>query len=69
MEKTPAKYVVETFGGVRAVSKLLDISTQSIYQWLNDPEGDVPSRHFRTLLEAARDQGLPLTAEHLIFGA
>lgn len=61
------------FGDHTAIGRRCGLDDKASYHWRagsahRDP-GDIPSpRHIRTLLAAARDEGVMLEAEHLVFG-
>lgn len=70
--KTPASVVMETFGGARAVGRLLGIQHTSVLLWDKPRPGGsgglVPSIHHVPLLQAARDQGVSLSEHDLVWG-
>lgn len=61
-------------GRPEALSQIAGLGPKAAYGWRHGSawrdEGDVGSgRTMRALLHHARQHGIPLTAEHLIFGA
>ena len=70
---TPADIVFAMLGGRPSVAVVCGLHEKSAYIWDRPSKdrdaGDIPSaRHMRKLLSYARENGIPLTAEHLIFG-
>ena len=72
---TPADVVFALIGPPEVVGPICDLSQTVAYVWRRSAgerrdAGDIPSaRHMRKLLAHARAHAIPLTAEHLIFGA
>ena len=67
---TPAEVVIDTFGGIRATARALDIAPSTVLRWSLPRKrggrcGMVPQVYVSRLLEAARGIGKVLTAEHL----
>lgn len=71
---TPIQVCEALFGSIEDVGRILGRHPKTAYLYrhasgLRDA-GDLPSaRHMRTLLARAAAQGIPLTADHLIWGA
>jgi hypothetical protein len=68
---TPAEKVIEAFGGVRVLARLLGRNPSSVVRWRQPKSeggtgGVVPSALQGRVLTLARAQGLALTAEDLI---
>ena len=68
---TPAEKVIDAFGGVRVLARLLGRNPSSIVRWRRSKAeggtgGVVPSALQGKVLTLARSQGLSLTAEDLI---
>lgn len=72
MTKTPTDIVVDLFGGLRPLARLLDVDPSSIIQWRKPREtreaGLIPSTHHKILLEEAKKRGYKLTPTDLIYG-
>lgn len=71
---TPAEVSFRLFGGVKGVSDILNVHEKTPVAWKRGSKlrdaGDIPStRIIRILLAAATHRRIPLTIEHLIFGA
>ena len=63
---TPAQLVVQSFNGVRATARELEIDPSIVSRWKKD--GRVPDTYQRRILETAWENGIDLTAHDLIFG-
>lgn len=73
MQLTPAEYVISVFKGVRATARAIGRSPSSVCKWRRDKDragtdGQIPRCAQVALLLKAREMGLDLTAEDLIFG-
>ena len=71
---TPFEVVERLIGPPETVGPLIGISQKATYGWrhpsANRDAGDIPSaRSQRSLLAHAAAHGIPLRAEHLIWGA
>jgi hypothetical protein len=76
MENThpPLEAAIAAFGSPEAVADICGRHRTTLYGWkrasVDRPAGDLPSTAImRKLLAHARAHGIPLTPEHLIFGA
>lgn len=72
MSMSPAEKVISAFGGVRAVARLLDLNSSSVSRWRMPADkrgldGRVPSVHQGKILRLARERGVPLSADDLIY--
>ena len=70
---TPAAAAFRALGSYRRTAQVVGLSPKTMFGWLRPSKGrlagDIPSsEHIRKLLLHARANGIPLTAEHLIFG-
>jgi len=70
---TPARIVINRFGGVRSLARLMKLTPGSVCRWdmpksRRGSGGFIPARHHGLLLELAKEQGKPLTLEELCFG-
>jgi hypothetical protein len=70
---SPADIVIERFGGVRPLARLLELNHSSVARWpapktKRGSGGLVPSQYHRRLLDLARERGIELSASELIFG-
>ena len=71
---TPYEVVERMIGRPEKVGPAIGLSAKTTYLWRHPSKtrdaGDIPSTKVqRALLDYARAQGLPLTAEDLVFGA
>lgn len=70
---TPLEVCERLIAPVAKLGLLAGMRTKSAYAWQHGSQwrdaGDLPPRVNRRLLSFARGNGIPLTAEHLIFGA
>lgn len=64
---SPAKLVIEAFGGVRATARILGKSPSSISRWQNG-DGLIPAQAQAQIMKLARENGLDLTSDALIDG-
>jgi hypothetical protein len=65
----PAQAVIQKFGGPSAVAELLGIHRTRVSNWQRPQSsggtgGLIPAKHQQRLLDAARERGLDLKAEH-----
>lgn len=68
---TPAQKVISIFGGVRATARILGRNGSTVSRWQKPRAeggtgGRIPTSAQGPLLEHARANGLPLTADDLI---
>jgi len=68
---SPAREIVEKFGGVRALARALKISPSAISRWMmpakkRGTDGHVPQRHWPALLKLADKQRVTLTLHDLV---
>lgn len=73
MHLSPAEYVIHVFGGVRATARALGKYPSTISKWQNykDKEGQIgqiPTSAQKLILEKARELGLQISADELIYG-
>lgn len=68
MQKKPARYVVDLFGGIRPLAKALDMSPGSVHYWTRSKGGLIPRDNFKRILRAAEKRGLHLTEAILLYG-
>lgn len=71
---TPMQVIERLIGPPERLSPVCGTKPKAPYQWRraskNRDAGDLPSpRHMRALLAHAAARGIPLTADHLIWGA
>ena len=62
----PGVLVVQVFGGVRKLARLLEIDPSTVSRW--QTTGRVPSGMQREVLQLAWDEGLDLTAHDIVWG-
>jgi hypothetical protein len=65
--KSPAETIIEKFGGPAKVAVVLGLDVSRIYRWTYPEErggtgGLIPQKHHLKLLEAARAEGIAITA-------
>jgi transposase-like protein len=70
---SPAELVIERFGGVCALARVLKKNPSTISRWRKSQldggtGGLVPSRSQSVLLELAKQRGIPLTPSELLTG-
>lgn len=70
---TPAQYIINQFGGLRAAARALGCSSSSVYRWQHYKNrhgevGRIPSSMQNIILEKAHEMGLDITPEHLVHG-
>jgi len=69
----PAPLVIQRFGGVRPLARVLGIDHSSVSRWQKPKTqrgtgGLVPSRYHMTLLQVAETSGVQLNALELVKG-
>lgn len=62
----PGVLVVQVFGGVRKLARLLEIDPSTVSRW--QTTGRVPSGMQRDVLQLAWQEGLDLTAHDIVWG-
>lgn len=65
---TPAKLVILLFGGVRPLARLLGRAPSSVTKWQKIEDGGVPRKCHLRILEIAKQKGITLTPDDLVFG-
>jgi hypothetical protein len=72
MHLSPAKHVIEQFGGINRTARVLQKDPASVYRWTQKrrdiPKGTIPSQNFRRILKEAKRFNLDITVEDLVFG-
>jgi hypothetical protein len=63
---TPAEVVIDVFGGVRSVARVVDLAPSTVTRWR--ATGTVPSLYVHALLVAAGKAGKRLTLVELAVG-
>ena len=63
---TPVEVCIREFGGVRKLAKALGIDPAAVSRWKR--RGTVPSYIQKKLIQTAKEKGLEISAEDLIFG-
>lgn len=73
--KTAAELVIERFGGVRPLARKIGRHASSVARWplprgskTKGLGGSIPSALQQTILEIAEREGIPLTAEEVVYG-
>lgn len=67
----PARKVIQRFGGVRPLARILDVDPSTVSRWQQPRErrgqaGLIPAQYQGPILRSARQHGIPLSAEDLI---
>jgi len=67
----PAATVVRLLGGPTKVSRIIGIHRTKVSNWMRPKDhggtgGIIPQRHHVAILRAAKDAGLPITAEDFL---
>jgi hypothetical protein len=70
---TPQQVVIDVFGGIRAVARVVGVAPSTVLRWglprkRTGNGGLIPAMYHDTLLLAAREMGKYLTADHLKVG-
>lgn len=70
---TPAEYVIQTFGGVRATARAIGRDKSSVSVWRRAKTrkgtgGLIPHKAQPLILQAAKERGLDITPTDLIVG-
>lgn len=69
---SPAEVVIDRFGGVRPLARLLDLDHSSVARWPKPKPrglgGFIPSNHHQKLLALATAKGIKLSPKDLIYG-
>ncbi len=74
MKMSPAEYVIDLFGGVRALSRIIGKSPSAISNWRknrrihSNGKGCIPSSSHLVILKEARRHKLDITPDDLIYG-
>lgn len=71
----PGAYAVHIFGGARHLAVAIGVNPGMVSHWCKGrrhveprvPE-PIPTKHIRTILVVARERGLPVTPDDLIWG-
>jgi len=64
---TPARFVIDTFGGVSATARLVGRDASTVSRW-QSKDGIIPSNMHRKILHVAKKKNFDITANDLIFG-
>ena len=65
---SPSKLVILLFGGVRPLARLLDKAQSSVSKWQTTEDGGIPRKCHVKILTIAKQRGITLTPEDLVFG-
>lgn len=71
---TPIEVVIDVFGGIRTVARILDLAPSTVMRWGHlangraREHGNIPQEYMRPLLDAAARQALRLTLEEVVWG-
>lgn len=65
MHMTPAQYVIHIFKGVRATARAVGRTPSSVSKW---QKARIPSGAHRKILDVAKERGLDLTSNDLVYG-
>jgi len=69
--KSAAQKVIDIFGGPSKVAKALGLGRSTVTRWTYPPErsgtdGHIPGKYHQQIVNAAKEQGLVITAEDLV---
>lgn len=64
--RTPVELAISGFGGVRPLARAVNRDPAAISRW--QKSGTIPSSVLRVLLKEARERGIELTSDDVIFG-
>lgn len=71
--RTPLEVCERLLGGPEAVGRAAGVNEKRPYGWRSGSQhreaGDIPLKPARRLLAWASRRGIPLTAEHIVYGA
>jgi len=70
---TPARYIVEIFGGPTKTARALDLTVSGVNQWHHRKNkfvgsGIIPAQHFPLILKRAKELDLDITINDLVYG-
>lgn len=70
---SPGEYAVHVFGGVKKLARILGMEPTNISRWQRSrheggPRGLIPNKKQKVVLDIAKERGLDLTAEDIIYG-
>lgn len=70
---TPAIFIIEKFGGVRALARTLKLSPSTIMGWKTSKKrrgtgGKIPNKHHEKIMKIAKKRRMKITASNLLFG-
>ena len=60
-----AARIIEKFGGVPRLARILDRPTRTVQSWKE--VGRIPAQHQRAVMEAAKLAAIPLSADEFIY--
>lgn len=67
MYLTPPKLAVAVFGGVRALARAINRDPAAVSRWARGEH--IPGHLLRLVHEKAKERGLELTCDELVYGA
>jgi hypothetical protein len=67
MNTTPAKLVIERFGGIRRLARSVGLSPSTVCRWQMGA-GEIPRKRWAQVLEAAGSSGIELSLNEVVFG-
>lgn len=67
----PAARIIEVFGGVRSLARLLGIDSSTVSRWQlpkdrRGQDGRIPAEYQGRILAMAQEQGMPITADDVV---
>lgn len=73
MKKNPARYCIDTLGGIRATSRIVGRDPASVFRWLKPRRkktkgGQIPPKMMRVIYDYARKNKIDITLVDLVYG-
>lgn len=65
---TPAQYLIHTFLGLRRAARAVGIDPSNLCRWAQRPEGYIPAQVQLKVIKAAKERGVELTSDDIIYG-
>ncbi len=64
---SPAAKLLERFGGYTELARAAGVGMQSALRWNHQAGGYIPSKHWRTIIESGKTQGIEVTAADFVW--
>lgn len=65
-KQSPAEKVIEIFGGIRPISRIVGLAPASVWEWKNTRQKLVPTKYWSTLLKVASKENINLKLSDLM---